>query len=98
MTAAATDAALSYDRLQVRILRGRALGILPEEADDAILEEMDLLWRLMTPEERAAVNFRLKEIDNSRAPEDMKFRDVALSVGDSRLPREAAGCSSSRNA
>ena len=34
-----TDAALSYERLEVRILRGRALGILPEETEDAILEE-----------------------------------------------------------
>ena len=85
-----TDAALSYERLEVRILRGRALGILPEETEDAILEEMDALWRLMTPEERAAANARLEEARRSRAPEDMKFKDVSVSEGDSKLPREAA--------
>ncbi len=85
-----TDAALSYERLEVRILRGQALGILLEETEDAILEEMDALWRLMTPEERAAAKARLEEAGRSRAPEDMKLKDVSLSEGASRLPREDA--------
>lgn len=85
-----TDAALCYERLEVRILRGRSLGLLPEEAEDAILEEMDVLWRLMTPEERAAANVRLQEARGTKAPLDMKFKDVSLREGDSRLPREAA--------
>jgi len=85
-----SDAAISYERLEVRILRGRALGILPEETEDAILEEMDALWRLMTSEERTAANARVQEAGRTKAPADMKLKDVLLSDGDSRLPREAA--------
>jgi hypothetical protein len=90
LEAPVTDAAACYERLEVRILRGRALGLLPEEAEDAILEEMDTLWRLMTAEERAAANARLEEARGSKAPENMNLRDVSLSESDSRLPREAA--------
>lgn len=90
MEATVSDAAICYERLEVRILRGRALGLLPEETEDAILEEMDALWRLMTSEERAAANARLEEARRSRAPVDLKLRDVFLVEHDSRLPREAA--------
>ncbi|MBI4605104.1 MAG: hypothetical protein HY721_24335 [Planctomycetes bacterium] len=85
-----SDAGICYERLEVRILRGRALGILPEETEDVILEEMDALWRLMTSEERAAANARVQEARRTMAPADMKLKDVSLSDGDSRLPREAA--------
>jgi len=85
-----TDAATSYENLEVRILRGRALGLLPEETEDAILEEMDALWRLMNEEEREAANARIQEARRIKAPEHLNLMDVPLVEGDGRLPREAA--------
>jgi len=73
-----TDAATSYESLETRILRGRALGILPEETEDAILEEMDALWRLMTQEERDAANARIQEARRIKAPEHLNLKDVPL--------------------
>ena len=85
-----SDAAVSYENLEARILRGRALGILPEETEDVILEEMDELWLAMTEEERAAANTRPVEAKKVSAPEHLNLKDIPLHEGARQLPREAA--------
>jgi hypothetical protein len=90
MEAGMNDAAVSYENLEARILRGRALGILPEETEDVILEEMDDLWLAMSEEERAAANTRTAETTKVSAPESLNLKDIPLSEGTCQLPREAA--------
>ncbi len=85
-----TDAALSYEKLEARLLRGRVLDVLPEATDDAILEAMDALWRLMTMEERTAAEARVQAARRASAPDSLNLCDIPLSEGESGLPREAA--------
>lgn len=85
-----TSAASQYEELQKSILRGRALGTLPEEAEDSLLEQMDDLWWEMTEEERREADRRAAESQHIRIREELHHRDTSLPQGANSLPREAA--------
>lgn len=58
------------------MLWGRALGILPEGVEDAILDAMDPLWYAMSDSERAMIDAEANEVPI--APERLGLVDVGL--------------------
>lgn len=76
-----------YRHLLLQLWALRAEGV-SEAAEDDILEEMDLCWDRMLPEERVSLEQWLTTLP--RAPESLGMVDRELSIGDSGLPRTAA--------
>jgi hypothetical protein len=66
-----------YLVLQRRVLRGRALGTLPIELEDALLEEMDPLWYAMTDEERAYIDAGARDVPHAPTQLDAIDTDPA---------------------
>lgn len=74
-----------YLVLQRRVLRGRALGTLPIELEDALLEEMDPLWYSMSDGERAMIDASVRDVPHAPAqlgavdtdPSDGTYRRAA---------------------
>ena len=63
------SAADRYDQVELQIMVGRARGTLTLEHEDALLEESDELWLLLTEEERAEVDRRVRGYIAAEAPE-----------------------------
>jgi hypothetical protein len=79
-----------HEVLERQILRGRALGTIVEQAEDALLETLDDLWSEMSEEDRRAASERSVRRGGLIAPESLGLRDAVRNPGDQALPREAA--------
>lgn len=85
-----TDAAFRYGQLEQLILRGRALQTLPEDEEDALLEQMDILWLRMAPAERDACNERAEVMLSIQAPTSLDYLDRNVRRGSKSSPRKVA--------
>lgn len=84
------SAADRYYLVERQIMVGRARGTLTEEQEDALLEETDELWLLLTEDERSEVDRRVRSYVTSEAPEDLGLLDRSVDRGDTVAPRIAA--------
>ncbi|MEK7269911.1 MAG: hypothetical protein AAB215_03110 [Planctomycetota bacterium] len=86
----AQSAAIRHGELEEVLLRGKALGTLSPDSEDALIGEMDELWRAMTEEDRSAAAARIAEAKRIQAQAGRDYRDAFIPEGAHRLPREAA--------
>ncbi len=82
------EAASAYEHLTASLLRNRAAGTLTDKEDDAVLMDLDAIWRQMTAEERNAAEERLKKARQATAPKSLGLIDVPVEEGESHLPRK----------
>ena len=64
-----------YRELTEKLLENETWGTLSEQKEDALRDEMDPLWWLMTEDERLDVDNWLDERRN-RAPKSLSLREI----------------------
>jgi hypothetical protein len=72
-----------YCILMRSVLRGRALGLLSEQVEDGILDQMDRLWASMSAAERARIDATAADVP--AAPERLGVVDAGLGEWPHRL-------------
>jgi len=84
------NAAGRYEKLESHRLRAQALGMVSEEVLDTWLERLDELWYSMSPDERSEADRRARSYATRPEEHEVLLLDVAVRIGQQRLPRGAA--------